>query len=104
MYGAVTHKIHEHATILDRVNAACILQDELLALKKEHKQLETVPTTPIVLDGMDNLISKSFGALPERLAILVNGKLVFLGGKGPEEYSVLECRRALQDVVNTPQP
>lgn len=59
---------------------------------------------------MQNLASQVFGALPERLAILESSGeegggdvniLRFLGGKGPEEYSVNECRKVLENICNT---
>lgn len=101
MYGSVRHQIHEHTEMVDRVSAARILEEELNELHQTNEQLRQVVPSDIVIDGMDNLISISFGALPERLAVIVDGKLAFLGGKGPEEYSVLECRRALQEILSS---
>jgi len=62
---------------------------------------------PVVVDGMDNAASFAFGALPERLAILARhgdaggeaARLRWLGGKGPEEYSVRACRDALGELL-----
>ena len=54
---------------------------------------------PLVVDTMANAASIAYGALPERLAILQGGVVRFIGGKGPEEYSIDEARIALRDVL-----
>jgi hypothetical protein len=74
---------------------------------------------PVFVDGMDNGCSHAFGALPERLAIVSTAQggeaapapapagsseaspvvLRWLGGKGPEDYSVLACRDALDRLL-----
>ena len=38
-------------------------------------------------------------ARPERLAIVVDDKVVFIGGKGPEEYSMTEAEVALAGLL-----
>lgn len=43
--------------------------DELL-------QLETLPG-PLLVDNMDNEASKSYGSFPDRLYIVLNGKIVY---------------------------
>ena len=44
---------------------------------------------------MDNLANVTFGAIPERLAVLFNGKVQWLGGPGPFKYSVEELENYL---------
>ena len=49
---------------------------------------------------MDNAASDYFGALPERLVILKGGgEIAWIGGKGPEEYSVSACAAALTELI-----
>ena len=48
-----------------------------------------------LVDGMDNLANVTFGAIPERLAVLFNGKVQWLGGPGPFKYSVEELENYL---------
>lgn len=102
MYGSVTHQIHQHTTFDDRVSAAKILQNELKEICSNNEKLIGMKTPPLIcVDGMENLASIAFGALPERLVILVDGKVKFIGGKGPEDYSVMECRRALEQLLSS---
>mmetsp|Transcript_15150 Transcript_15150/g.39123 ORF Transcript_15150/g.39123 Transcript_15150/m.39123 type:complete len:98 (+) Transcript_15150:486-779(+) len=87
MYPAVTHFISQHSTLAERREAALRLRDVLQA---EHGL-----SIPLCVDLMDNALSVAFGALPERLVILRDGVVEWIGGKGPEDYSVGEMRAAL---------
>jgi thyroxine 5-deiodinase len=104
MYGSVKHSIAQHTSAVERHAAAAVMQaalEEICAgVGAGVKSEAGVPSPALVVDSMDNLASTAFGALPERLAILVAGKLVFLGGKGPEDYSVEACRKALCAVLD----
>ena len=42
------------------------------------------------VDPMDNNANKAYAALPERLFILYEGKLAYLGGVGPFFHNVAE--------------
>lgn len=42
----------------------------------ELQQLETLPG-PLLVDNMDNEASKSYGSFPDRLYIVLNGKIVY---------------------------
>jgi len=48
-----------------------------------------------LVDEMDNLANITFGAIPERLAVLFNGKVQWLGGPGPFKYSIEELEKYL---------
>ncbi len=67
---------------------------------------EGASAVAVLADGMDDAASRAFGALPERLAVLVpyrgGWKLAFLGGKGPDAYSVDACREALLEILALP--
>ena len=78
MYGAVTHHFEQPTTLAARLRAAELLRGELVS--RGGAEL------PMYVDGMENLASLSFGALPERLVVIQHGKVAFIGGKGPEEY------------------
>ena len=116
MYPAVRHFVAQHTALGERRAAAAILQQEMEAiLHKEEQQQQQKPaastsssslTRPaslprLLVDTMENKASLAFGALPERLAIVVNGRVHFLGGKGPEMYSVADCRAALAKLLGT---
>lgn len=87
MYPAVTHFTPPHASLQDRIDNAKTLVEALPA------------SCPIYADGFDDPCSKAFGALPERLVLLLDGEVLFVGGKGPDEYSVPEAAAALKKVL-----
>ena len=93
MYESVTHLIAQHTTIRARCDAATQLLGELSA--------RGAPADlPLVVDTLSNSASFAFGALPERLVIVQRGVVQFIGGKGPEEYSVQEARIALHRLLD----
>jgi|AntAceMinimDraft_5_1070358.scaffolds.fasta_scaffold50090_1 thyroxine 5-deiodinase len=103
LYGAVEHFIPQHATLAARQAAAQVLQAELEAAWARLQlhpggEPSTFPCS-VLVDGMGNAASLAFGALPERLAVLVGGELRWLGGKGPENYSLLTARDALDTLL-----
>lgn len=102
LFGAVAHVIPQHASLAARQAAAQVLHAELAAAWARQQQLAGAPSAcpcPVLVDGMGNAASRAFGALPERLAVLVGGELRWLGGKGPEGYSLLAARDALDTLL-----
>lgn len=92
LYESVTHLIPQHQTMDARCEAAARLAGELSA--------RGAPSTlPLVVDTLANTASYTYGALPERLVILRHGTVQFIGGKGPEDYSVDEARTALRRLL-----
>ena len=53
---------------------------------------ERYPQIPVYADNMDNEASKAFGAMPERLFILLNNEVVYAGGMGPFFYNLDEVK------------
>lgn len=103
LYDSVKHEIKQHETMEQRLKAAKVLDAECRRLG--------VADLPIVVDEMENLASITFGALPERLIIIRGGapqampraagvRVKWIGGKGPEEYSVADCKKWLEIVVD----
>lgn len=109
MYPAVTHMIAQPTEMSQRTAAAeelhVELQDTIVRRWVDPSDPASPHMPPIYVDTMDNLASTAFGALPERLAIIgtntgsVEANVLFLGGKGPEEYSMNECEVALQGIL-----
>lgn len=58
--------------------------------------MEELPSCPVVLDTMQNLCSAKYAALPERLYILQEGKVIYKGNMGPWGYKPEEVRSALE--------
>jgi len=76
--------------------SACILQPRTLpqrfnAAKSFATRFE-YPTENMVIDNMENSANKAYGAEPERLFAVYNGKLAYVGGPGPYHYDVGELR------------
>ena len=94
MYESVTHFVPQHTTIADRCRCAELLASEL-------RKLDASSTVPLCVDTLANTASLTYGALPERLVVLRKGVVEFIGGKGPEAYSIDEARDALQRLVGT---
>uniref|UniRef100_A0A803J654 Iodothyronine deiodinase n=1 Tax=Xenopus tropicalis TaxID=8364 RepID=A0A803J654_XENTR len=69
------------------------LQDRLAAAKR---LLEELPSCPVVLDTMSNLCSAKYAALPERLYILQEGKVIYKGKMGPWGYKPEEVHSVLE--------
>lgn len=63
-----------HASLGDRLAAA----GELL-------QLEQLPG-PLLVDNMKDEASRYYGSFPDRLYIVLDGKIVYQGGVGPHGY------------------
>ncbi len=47
------------------------------------------------VDDLDNYASNWLDAHPERLFVLKNNKFVYIGGKGPDNYSINELKEFL---------
>ena len=72
------YKIKKHTSLQERILAASILlEDEDL----------NIPGT-LLIDNMENEAMSVYGALPERLYIVLDGKVLFVGDEGPVGYSV----------------
>ena len=59
------------------------------------KMVEDIIKVKILVDDMDNRANITFGAIPERLAVVYDGKLKWLGGPGPFKHSVEELETYL---------
>jgi len=92
MYGQVKHFTKQPVTLVQRSTMARVLENEM-------KTLKASPAISLCVDLMDNAASLAFGALPERLVILKDGKLQFVGGAGPSGYSIPKCESALKKLL-----
>eukprot|EP00794_Sanderia_malayensis_P019015 gene19015-20927_t len=72
----------QQSRLEERVEAA-----RYIATKYQH--------IPVYADLMNNNVSKAFGALPERLYILLNNQVVYAGGIGPFAYDLEEMQHCL---------
>ena len=78
-----TFKIKNHTNIEDRVLAAQLL-------------VEKVPDSiPILVDTMSDEANLDFGALPERLFIIKDGVVEYVGGVGPFLFNPKQVREWL---------
>jgi len=71
-------KIENHKSIEERIAAAGQLQEII----------GTDPKVPLYVDTMADTASKTFASVPERLVVVLDGKMIWQGGKGPVDYSL----------------
>ena len=102
MYPAVQHFIAQHTAIEQRLAAASLLATELNQFGNGSGSVfdGDATTVKLYVDSMLNTASVQFGALPERLAIIMDGKVCWIGGKGPMEYSIPKAEEALQRLMD----
>eukprot|EP00092_Neocalanus_flemingeri_P097089 GFUD01123679.1.p2 GENE.GFUD01123679.1~~GFUD01123679.1.p2 ORF type:complete len:129 (+),score=37.23 GFUD01123679.1:444-830(+) len=71
--------IGTHEVLEDRIEAARILQENIGS-----------EDNTILVDTMDNLASQAYSAQPERLYVVLDGKVVLEGKSGPFGYNLAE--------------
>ncbi len=82
------YQIRHHVTLEDRIAAAKML---------DEKQLPC----PVVVDSMKNEARKWYGAMPERLFIILDWMVVYVGKRGPIGYSIEELNSRLEALRKT---
>ena len=73
-----------HQSMQDRINAAEILQS-------------SIPEVQVYADSFNNPAARAYGAHPERLYVLLDGKVAYQGGMGPFFYDLSELKCWLND-------
>ncbi|KAI8508982.1 Thyroxine 5-deiodinase [Branchiostoma belcheri] len=76
-------KIRKHQTLQERLAAAEMLADANLS-------------GPLLVDTMDDVANRKYGAWPERLYILLDGRVTYKGEPGPHGYHVHQVRDWLE--------
>lgn len=76
-YDGSRYDIRQHRDLGERIDSA----RNLFSLG--------LPCT-LLVDTMNNAVSRTFDALPERVCIIRDGRVVFIGGFGPEDYELSE--------------
>ena len=57
-------------------------------------------TMPVLVDGMDDAVSKAFAAWPERIYVVdSNARIAFAGGPGPFEFDPDAAAAALDELL-----
>lgn len=77
--------IHQHRSIQERHKAAKMLSHDF-----------DLANVNLFMDTMDNNTNEKYAALPERLFILHEGKISYIGGVGPVNYHPEEVENWLQ--------
>lgn len=75
--------IRTHRNLQDRLQAARLL-------------LDRSPGCPVVVDAMKNQSSQLYAALPDRLYVLQEGRILYKGKPGPWNYHPEEVRAVLE--------
>jgi len=81
------NKRYHHKTLEDRVEAAEFLT-------------EIVTNVPVVVDDMEDSSNIAYGARPERLFIVKNGKIAYEGGIGPFHYDLHDMETNLKRLLS----
>lgn len=74
----------QHRTLDERLTSAAVLKSEGLLGN-------------LVVESLENVSSDVYAAQPERLYIILDGKVVFKGGFGPMDYSPKKVEQWLKD-------
>lgn len=77
------YQIPKHRCLEDRLRAAQLMLSE-------------VPGSNVVVDTMDNSSNAAYGAYFERLYIVMDERVVYQGGRGPEGYRISELKSWLE--------
>ena len=78
------------------VNQQKSFEERFDTARNFKKMIENKLKVQILVDDMDNKANITFGATPERLAVLFQGKLQWLGGPGPFKHSVEDLEKYLE--------
>jgi len=74
------------------------LEDRFAAARQSVDRLGL--SMPVLVDGMDNAVSKAFAAWPERLYVAERGgRLAYVGGPGPFEFDPDAAAEVLAGLV-----
>jgi len=80
------YDIDTHANIADRLSAAATLREEA------GRALEGCR---ILVDPMDDRANIAYAALPERLYVVQDGRVIYQGGLGPFDYKISDVEAFL---------
>lgn len=86
-FRTTTFKIRQHCIIQQRCAAAKLLQ--------AHCPVKV----PVVADTMWNIANVAYGATPERLYIIMDGRILYQGGVGPFGYNLTKVSRRLNNII-----
>lgn len=81
------YEMRQHADIEERINAATVFKEQI-GVK-----------CPILIDMITDDTNLAYGGLPERMVIIFNSTVRYIGGIGPYEYSIKEMEDALQTIL-----
>ena len=81
------YNIKQHVNLTERCEAAQTVM-----------KLQPV-NIPIVVDNMEDEAAGVYAALPEKLVIILDGKIVFMSGRGPFGYKLPKVEEYLNNFV-----
>lgn len=89
-------RITSHKRMEDRLDAANTLKE---AFQKIPMDDEVRASCSIFVDKMENEAERKFAAFPERLYILREDEVAYVGGVGPYDYNLDEVEDWLRNKV-----
>ena len=71
------------------------MDERLAAARRDVRRLKL--TIPVLVDVLDNAVSRQFAAWPERIYIIgSDGHIAFMGGPGPYDFEPDAAAQALE--------
>eukprot|EP00058_Branchiostoma_floridae_P017043 XP_002602531.1 hypothetical protein BRAFLDRAFT_93836 [Branchiostoma floridae] len=70
--------------------------DSSLAMEDYSDLADSNVSGPLLVDTMDDVANRKYGAWPERLYILLDGRVMYKGMPGPQGYHVHQVRDWLE--------
>ena len=80
--GHHNYSIKQHQFLQERLDSA-----KLLKVSKNYN---------LAVDPMTNEANRAYGGYPERLYVILDGKVLYQGDQGPLGYKILELKSFLQ--------
>jgi len=108
VYVAEAHPADEWVIYGDdyhNAETACVLQPKSLsarsAVAARFVERYNYSTDSFLIDSMDNVASQAYFCEPERLYVVFDGRLCYVGGIGPYFYNVNEVREFLLNKIKS---
>lgn len=108
MYIAEAHAAGEwpiHGDEYNNGETSCIRQprtlDQRNAVATSFVKRYDFPTNTFLIDSMDNSAEKAYSASPERLFIVQDGRIAYVGGPGPFFYDIDQMRSRLVSLLKS---
>jgi hypothetical protein len=74
------------------------LSDRIVAAEQMIEALDGKIKCPVVVDSMDSEAMHAYGARPERMYVILDGKIAYQGARGPFNNDMAAFHRCLEEL------